>query len=601
MSKLLLQARHLVATGDYADAEALCRHLLTAGGPVGAVRQVLVECLYNQGMMLLQGGMFDDAEERFRSAVEVNPKYALALNNLGSIRLLQGRHAEALSYFQQAFRADPRCLEAARNLATGLQNLDRLDEAAAMFERLAKLDPKNAGLYLLRNATLVRGIIPDAAYPDQVRSRMHRMLDQCLASPLRATRPESFTAPYFFLSYHGKPNRELHARIAQAYLHVCPQLGWTASQLADAAGRQGRIRVGILSAHLANHSIGGTTCGLVEQLDRDRFEVIVIRLGRSPGDAMARRIDAAASSVLTLGTHDLAAARECIAELALDVLFYQDIGMEPFAYLLSFARLAPVQLTSLGHPDTTGVPNMDYFLSSDLYEPEGAAAHYSERLLTIPNAGTLSYYDRPTPPAGPVPRSEFGLDEGESVYLCPQTLFKVHPDMDAVLAGIVRRDSRARIVFIEPAKAHYRQELEARWRTLPHGTPERITFIKRLEHEKYLRLLACADVMLDTVHFNGQNTNLEAFSVGVPVVTWPGAMQRGRHTLGMYRKMGEQLFADLVAADAEDYADKAVRLATCPEHRRELVSRIEANRDKLYQDSEFVRSCERLFTGLVKR
>lgn len=487
-----------------------------------------------------------------------------------------------------------------RNLATAFQYVDRLDEAAALCERLAKLDPENAGLYALRDATLIRGIIPDDGYPDQVRERMNRLLDKCLASKLRAKRPESFAAPYFFLSYHGKSNRELHGKIAKAYLHVCPHLDWKAPHVDQPVRRDGRIRIGILSAHLANHSIGGTTCGLIEHLNKDLFEVIVIRLGRSTGDAMANRIDAAASSVLTVGTHDLAAARQKIAQLELDVLFYQDIGMEPFSYLLSFARLARVQLTSFGHPDTTGVPNIDYFLSSDLYEPQDGQSHYTERLVAIPNAGTLSYYYRPLPPADKVSRSEFDLVDEEHIYLCPQTLFKIHPDMDAVLAGIVQRDPKARIVFIEPGKVHYRRELEARWSKLPHGASGRITFIKRLVHEKYLRLLACADVMLDTVHFNGQNTNLEAFSIGIPVVTWPGSMHRGRHTLGMYKRMGEHLFSDLIADSAEDYADKAVKVACDAELRARLVSAIAERRAALYEDSSFVRACESLFVEMVR-
>lgn len=601
MSKLLLQARNLVVIGQYTDAEELCRQALAAGGAVGALKQVLAEALYNQGVMLSQSGMFDGAEECYKSALEANPKHALALNNIGSIRSLQGRHGDAIAYYKQAYSADPRCVPAARNYATALQYFDQLDEAASVFDKLTKLDPTNAGLYMLRHATLVRGIIPDRDYPDQVRERMNRMLDKCLASKLRATKPETFAAPYFFLSYHGKSNRELHRKIAQAYLHVCPGLDWTAPQVERAEDRRGRIRIGILSAHLANHSIGGTTCGLVEHLNKDMFEVVVIRLGRSPGDAMANRIDAAAASVLTVGTNDLHAARTAIAGLDLDVLFYQDIGMEPFSYLLSFARLAPVQLTSFGHPDTTGVPNVDYFISSDLYEPDDGQDHYSERLIKIAGAGTLSYYYRPVPPSDKVLRKEFGLSDGENIYLCPQTLFKVHTDMDSVLAGIVERDPKARIVFIEPSKVHYRRELEARWSNLRDGTLERVTFIKRLDHEKYLRLLACADVMLDTVHFNGQNTNLEAFSIGIPVVTWPGTMHRGRHTIGMYKKMGEEHFAELIAVNAADYADKAVRVATDAELRRTLQARIESNRSKLYEDIGFVRACEKIFSDLVKR
>ncbi len=106
---------------------------------------------------------------------------------------------------------------------------------------------------------------------------------------------------------------------------------------------------------------------------------------------------------------DLAAARRLIEALELDVLFYQDIGMEPFSYWLAFSRLAPVQCVSFGHPDTTGIPTMDYFISNDLYETPAAQTHYSERLFLLHDLGSLAYYYRPPAPQPSKPRAAFGL------------------------------------------------------------------------------------------------------------------------------------------------------------------------------------------------
>src|SRR5208337_1279441 len=101
---------------------------------------------------------------------------------------------------------------------------------------------------------------------------------------------------------------------------------------------------------------------------------------------------------------DFYRAREQIAALALDILFYQDIGMEPTSFFLAFARLAPVQCVSFGHPNTTGIPNMDYFVSNDLFEPPDAPSHYSERLILLHDLPTLAYYYKPPLPAAPVNR-----------------------------------------------------------------------------------------------------------------------------------------------------------------------------------------------------
>src|SRR5437868_15188855 len=101
------------------------------------------------------------------------------------------------------------------------------------------------------------------------------------------------------------------------------------------------------------------------------------------------------------------------------------------SYFLAFSRLAPVQCTSFGHPDTTGIPNLDYFISSTLYELDGADLDYSERLILIPDAGTLSYYYRPPSPS-PRDRQSFGFTAADKIYLCPQALQKIHPEMDAL-------------------------------------------------------------------------------------------------------------------------------------------------------------------------
>jgi protein O-GlcNAc transferase len=103
--------------------------------------------------------------------------------------------------------------------------------------------------------------------------------------------------------------------------------------------------------------------------------------------------------------------------------------------------------------------------------------------------------------------------------------------------------------------------------------------------------------MLDTVHFNGMNTSLEAFAVGTPVVTMPATFQRGRHTQAMYRRMG---LGDLIAADARSYVDMAVRLANDPDHRAEVSRRILGANRALFEDELVVREFERFFRTAVR-
>src|SRR4029079_711709 len=117
---------------------------------------------------------------------------------------------------------------------------------------------------------------------------------------------------------------------------------------------------------------------------------------------------------------------------------------------------------------------------------------------------------------------------------------------------------------------------------------DRIRFVPMAPYEQFLARLACADVLLDTVHFNGQNSTLEAFAMGAPVVTLPGTLQRSRHGSGLYTAMG---FTQLIASDPEDYARKAVRVATDADFREHCRSRIRESCGTLSEGDRFIRRC----------
>ena len=564
-----------------------------------AVR-MLAACHYNLGVQALsRGGSMNAVEAQFRRAFELDPSHADAASNVGTALVTRGLRDEAVEWYRAAVKLKPRERRYVANLVKSLILLDELEEASTLLQRLVEINPDNAGAYLMTQAMLVSEVIPDEDYPRRVRERITGRLRELRESDCAISDPLEMACSYFPLSYHGLGNVEIVRSMAQAYLKWNPSLAWTAPHVAGWKPPAGRIRIGLASRNFRNYGIGNTSRGLVERLDRERFEVVVVRFGPSPGDENAIAIDKAADRVVTLPAdrpRTLEAAREAIAALELDILFYQDVGLEPLSYFLAFARLAPVQLTSFGHPDTTGIPNMDYFLSASLYELPGAERDYSERLVRIPEVGTLSYYYRPPTPKQPAARDELALEAGDHVYFCPQALHKVQPDMDRIFARIVELDPNARIVLIE-FRAHQREVLEERFARLSPALLERVRFIPLAPYEQFLARLAAADVLLDTVHFNGQNTTLEAFHMGMPVVTLPGKIQRARHGFGLYTAMG---FTDMIAADAEDYARKAVRVATDSAYRDSCRQRIRESCGVLFEDQRFIDRCEEAFIRMVK-
>jgi protein O-GlcNAc transferase len=602
MNRHLLEAEKLLRSGDFEAAADLCRRSLRMNKDAAIAIRMLADCHYNLGVMRLsERASADAAEVEFRRALELDPKHADAANNLGTSLVAKGMRGEGVDCFRAAVKLQPRNARYLTNLARSLVLVGRLEEASPILLALAEANPGNAGAYLLTDALLVAEITPDEGYVTRIRERIQAKLQGLRAQPRSITDPLEISASYFPLSYHGKSNIGIAKSMAALYLEWCPSLAWIAPHVPAWKAPRGKLRIGLASRFFRNHSISNTSRGLVEELDRDVFEVIVIRLVPSTGDEAASAIDGAADRVVTLPERadrprgDLQGAREAIAQLELDILFFQDVGLEPLSYFLAFARLAPVQLTSFGHPDTTGIPNLDYFLSASLYELPGAQRDYSERLVEIGGVGTLAYYHRPPAPAQPAAREELSAGASERVYLCPQTLQKIQPAMDAIFQRIVELDANARIVLIE-FEAHQRKALEERFLRASRALSDRVRFIPMSPYPQFLARLAAADVLLDTVHFNGQNTTLEAFAVGTPVVTLPGDLQRARHGYGMYKAMG---FMDLVASDAEDYARKAVRVANDAAFRDSCRERIREACGTLFENRAFIGGCERALREMV--
>jgi predicted O-linked N-acetylglucosamine transferase (SPINDLY family) len=589
-----------------------------------------------QARSLHSAGRLAEARVAYLRVTHADPQRAEAWLGLGLLARAAGAAEQMRQLFARAVALAPDALDARVQYAWALQEREDFDAAAVHWRAACALSPDDAVLHEslgiveqaagnidaalaayelafvldptparhLKLATAISPIPASRAAIATERARMDSVLDAVLAAAADASggaRTDPFDLRLwtnFYLAYHGENDRDLQVRTAAAYRRVCPSLNYVAAHcLAPEACAGRRIRIGLISNFLRNHSIGRTSRGLFARLPRERFEVTALFIAPAIDDEFSRAIRRDAEHAIDL-PRDLARARERIASLQLDILFYQDIGMEPFTYFLAFARLAPVQCVSFGHPDTTGLSTIDAFVSNDLYETDGAQAHYSEPLRLLHGLGSLAYYYRPALPEGAKPRSAFGVPEEGPLYLCPQNLFKVHPDMDDLLAAILRRDPHAVVVFVEGKAGNWTQRLRRRWQQTMPDVQARIVFVPRLPDDDFLRLVALADVMLDTVHFNGMNTSLQAFALGTPVVTLPGEFQRGRHTQAMYRRMG---LDDLIARDADDYVGRAVRLANDREHRATVSARILEHCGVLFEDEAVIAEFERFFASVAPR
>jgi predicted O-linked N-acetylglucosamine transferase (SPINDLY family) len=599
--------RHYRA-GDLDAAERLCGDLIARAAPPA-------DAFFLRGLIAEQKSDLPRAVEQFRAAIASREADAAFQLRLAQALLALGRGAEARPHLERALQLTPvrhasraglfrllvRVLadlqeeaaveslcratlreqsdepEALSELGLSLYRQARTEEARQQFGRLFARTGGTAAR--IRQLLMLPHINASNERIDEVRARMNAELDALLGSRLEAVphpeRDVGLTA--FFLAYHGRNDRELLSKLGRLYRQVYP--------VASAAPRRApgaRLRIGFISRFFYAHSIARTTHGLIRDLPRERFEVLVFSVA-GKDDEWSRRIRADCDRYVEL-PEDLDAARVALQSARLDVLFFADIGMDALTYFLAYWRFAPLQLTTWGHPVTSGIDSIDAFISAEGLEGTGSEDQYSEALIKLPafyNPG----YRRPATPAVRS-REELGLPASGPLYLCPQFLFKLHPDFDGALAAIVRESPNAQILLLA-AKREAKDQVRVRIDAALGAQAARVRILGRMPAARYYEVLSAVDVVLDPFHFGGNNTTCEAFAFGKPIVTLPADFLRGRYTLACYREMH---IDECVASSPADFARIAVSLGEERERREALSARIRERSHVLFERSDAARA-----------
>lgn len=553
-----------------------------------------LDAINARGFALYQTGDHEALARSIGEAHAIDPQHALTLANLGMLQLARDEPLAALETNLEATRLAPRNEVAWENLGSTYFLLSRAAEAREAFDRAFQISPTIANR--LHRDLLLPFINESREQIDGARERFGQQLEEltgrCGTVPLPTQ--ALYCPSTFLLAYHGENDLRLMRRLAHFYLTLCPALDWQAPHVGEPASRP--VRIGFFSVNTRAHSVSRCYGGLVARLAQDpRFEVVLLS-PLDPAAADMQNFYAGFHGRLVLTGRQYLAAREAIAAERLDILVYQDIGMDELGYFLAFARLARVQCVLGGHPVTTGIPNIDCFISTSLAEPADAPAHYSEKLLLIPHLPAT--FEHPVVPNPPRTRADFGLPVNGPIYLCPMMLHKLHPDFDAAIAGILERDPNGNIVLFQHYSARWEDILSARFvRSIPQGLRGRILFLPWIgDYADFVGINAVADVVLDPFHFGIGSTAIATFAVGTPIVTWPGAYLRGRAGLAMCTLLE---LPECVTGSLDEYVERAVEIATLPPLQQRLRARIRANKSRLYDEHTAVAELAALFEELA--
>lgn len=504
------------------------------------------EIHYNIGLTLKRQGRLEQAAAAFRQALALRPEYAEAHNDLGNVLQGQGRYEEAAASHQRALTLRPDWAEAVNNLGGALQACGQLEAAVACHEKAVGLSPNDAEYHAnLSGAYAAAG-------------RMKEASDACL----RARELDPGNAParammLWLLLQNPECPPEAHTRAAREWgAYVMRPLQGKTLAPARAAEPERRLRIGYVSPDFKRHSVACFFLPLLEAHDHERFHVMCYYTGERTDDITDRCRAGADQWRRLAGLTDLQAAAQIAAD-EIDILV--DLaGHTEGGRLMIFAhKPAPVQVSFLGYPGTTGLPAIDYRLTDALADPPDMTDHLCvERLVRLPHTAWCFLPLLGSPAIGPPPARKRGYITFGSL----NRFTKIVPAVLEMWVEILHRLPTSRLLLKSSARleaAAFRRFVD--FFATRGIAAERVQVTGWLQEGlEHLQTYHQVDIVLDTFPYHGTTTTCETLWMGVPVVTLAGAAHLSRVGVSLLQNVG---LADLAARSREEYVARAVELA----------------------------------------
>ncbi len=556
-----------------------------------------------RGMTLQKVGNLTEAITCFDRAIDLDPTDVSSYVRKSAVLIELKQFDAALACINKRISINPNVANDYVDLGSALEGLNRYAEAKSSFLTALKIDPKNA----LGKWGLTFNLIEQIPSSPEATTLMRHSFKNALCD-LNQWLNES-ALPYahtavgwrqpFYLAYQEINNKELFSEYGQ----ICRRAMefWQSHQnisVSTLSTNRNRIRFGIVNAHIYEHSVWNAIVkGWVENLNSDLFEIHLFHLANYSDQETA--LAKSRSTTFTENLGNIEGWANAILEKQVDVLIYPEIGMDPLTCKLANLRLAPVQLASWGHPETTGLPSIDYYISAKEFEPANADNHYSEKLVSLPNLG-CHYSARSVTPS-PIDLASLGINTASPILICPGTPFKYAPEHDGIFIAIAQKLSKCQFIFFQHPDEFLSAALKDRLaKAFEHENLNATDFIRYIPWQKtetFYALMQKADVFLDTIGFSGFNTAIQAIECGLPIVTREGLFLRGRLASGILRRMG---VTELITNNAEEYVNLVVKLVQDPEYRQAAQEKIVANRYILFDDLEPIKALEQFLVEAVK-
>ena len=504
----------------------------------------------------LQKKNFGKSATLFEKLINDYPENLSLLRNLTHCYIHLGEFEKAETSIKKVISIKPDEPFVYQTLASILKDQDKLEEATFIINQGLKEKLINEKWEIQKNFFFPK--IPFNKdeikhYRKKINEEIKKILNINFKTKLDYDKDQIIVPPHVDLSYSDHDNLELNKKNVLAFKKLFKILN---DESFSKKKIQGKIRIGVISEFFTDHTIGKLYKDIIFSLDKNKFETFIFHSQKTkPGEIFNEFKKKEEEGLLKnkLLPIKLLEKINIIKSFELDVIFYPDIGLSAEFYYLALMRLARYQITTFGHPETTGSKSIDYYLISKNCVNKNTQKHYSEKLLL------MDYL----PMVYPKPIVKKKLSENDlqrkNIYSCPQTLFKIHPDFDQIIFDIIEMDKKAIVYLIKDRKKVWFKKLKDRFSKNNKYDPTKIVFIDPLNYEDYLLHIGKASVLLDPIYYGAGNSFFESMLFGTPTITLPTDHIKSRLVLGAYKQM--EIIDPPIAKNIKNYVDLAVNYA----------------------------------------
>ncbi len=389
---------------------------------------------------------------------------------------------------------------------------------------------------------------------------------------------------YYDLSFKDNNNKNVREKISLLHRKLFPCLNYISSDILKNKNKltnfQNKRKIGFISTNFGLSSVGRDRIGIIRNMNKDLFDVSIFHFNHKDDYYHQLCLNSGFKNIILPFTFE--EQIKMIEKEKLDILIYADIGMQEQTYLLAHCRLAPTQMTTIGHSETSGINTIDYYISSELYENLNCQEHYSEKII-LHKSLLFFYYDHVYDKIlNSCEEYDFKFNKNYKQLVCLQFLHKISEDDLNIFYNIIKLNNNIELIFVNGTNDLTCKEIiNKKFKEFIN----RIIILQKLKTSHFYQLIKKSYLILDTYPHGGCNTGLESFYYNKIVITKPSNFLRGRFIQGFYKKMN---ILDNIVNTNEEYCEKVNYYINNELEKNIMEQKINENKYILFNDLESI-------------